>query len=322
MLNKKNHYPRIVFLGSGPFALPVLEALAKPFNVVAVVTQPDQPSGRGRHIHRGLVAARTEELNLPLLQPASIRASEVLTTLRALEPDLLLVASYGQILSQAVLNLPTRGALNVHPSLLPRWRGPSPVAAAILAGDTVTGVTVIEMVRRMDAGPIVAQRSMPIAEDDTTESLTTKLAYEGATLLLEVLPDWLRGRISAAPQDESLATYSTLLTKEDGRLDWSRPADELARQIRAYVPWPVAYTFWEGRLLRIFRAQVSMQSGLSFQTPPGHVVAAGPEGIHVQTGAGQLLLTEVQLEGRRRMSAAEFVRGHANIAGAQLERER
>ncbi len=307
----------IVFFGSGPFASSPFRALVARGWVRTLVTQPDRETGRGRRTRRTLIAALADEVSVPVLQPHRLRDPETQTALEKGRPELFVVASYGRILPQAVLDIPAAGCLNVHPSLLPRHRGPSPVAGAILAGDRETGVTIMLMAAKMDAGPILTQESAPLHGDDSTEVLTSRLSEQGAELLLGTLPAWLAGELSPRPQDESAATYTQLLTKEQGRLDWAKPAELLEREIRAFVPWPVAYTPWAEGVLRIFRATLISDRG----TPddrPGSIVRLEPNGIVVATGSGLLSLLEVQPQGGRRMAAAEFVRGHPAIRSAML----
>lgn len=316
MKQEQGRPARLVLMGAGSFAVPALAALAQgqsgsggDFEVVGVVTQPDRHAGRGRSLRRGVVASLAGDLGLTLLQPESLRQEAEFGRLAALRPDVLIVASYGRLLSRRVLDLPARGCLNLHPSRLPRHRGPSPVAGAILAGDTLAGVTVMEMAINMDAGPIVAQRETPLLNDDTTESLTARLSELNALLLMEVLPDWLAGRAVSVPQDEAGATYTTLFTKEMGRIDWPKSAIELSREVRAFMPWPVSHTRL-GEPLRIWRATVAEgEDGL----PPGTVLSIDSSGIRVQAGRGSLLLTEVQPAGRRRMPAADYGRGRTDL---------
>jgi len=304
---------RVVFMGTPSFAVPTLEGLAEVYQVVAVVTQPDRPSGRGRRLQPPPVKQAAQRLALPVWQPRTLRAPEAATRLRELAPEVVVVAAFGHILRPEVLAVPPHGCVNVHASLLPRYRGAEPVAAAILAGEEETGITIMLMDEGMDTGPILAQRSIPIAPDDTRVSLTEKLARLGAELLLEVLPRWLRGEIVPRPQDETLASYAPPLRKKDGEIDWSRPAVALERMARAYHPWPGAYTSWRGRRLKVLRAR-------PLPWPQGEVgrVVETPEGAAVVAGEGALLLEEVQLAGRRAMPVADFLRGQRDFVGSYL----
>jgi len=256
---------------------------------------------------------------LPVVQPASLRSPEAIAALQALRPDVIVVAAFGQILRPAVLDLPPFGCLNVHASLLPRWRGAAPIAAAILAGDETAGITIMRMDPGLDTGPILRQRALPIAPDDTSESLGEKLARLGADLLLDTLPDWLAGKIQLQPQDDALVTFAPQLEKEQGRIDWSEPADTLARRVRAFHPWPGTFTTWQGAPLRILRASAEFSPALSGGegTLPGTVVAT-PEGPAVATGRGWLRLIEVQPAGKRPMPADAFVRGARGFLGSRL----
>lgn len=309
---------RIVFMGTPEFALPALAALREAYDVVAVFTQPDREAGRGRRPQPPPVKRYAEAHGLPVYQPERLRRPEALAVLKELKPDLIVVAAYGQILPPAVLELPPHGCLNLHPSLLPRYRGASPVAAAILNGDTETGVTVMLIDAGLDTGPIVAQRAVPIEPTDTTGSLTARLAEVGAQLLLEVLPDWTAGRIAPQPQDESRATMTYPLSAADRELDWTRPAVELERRVRALQPWPEAATRWQGKLLKVLAATVLPGREDSV---PGRVVALAPPSptpVGVETGQGVLGLLQVQLQGGRAMSAREFLNGHRAFLGSQL----
>ncbi len=246
---------RIVFFGSPEFALPTLEALiASPHEVVAVVTQPDRPAGRRHTLTPPPVKVAALAHGLPVLQPPKVSDEASVEALRAFDADVFVIAAYGQILRQRVLDLPKHGCLNVHASLLPRHRGASPIAAAILAGDEVAGVTIMEMVRALDAGPMVATVEEPILPSDTTGSLEARLAVAGARRLVEVIDGWASGAIAAVPQDEALVTYAPQLQRTDALIDWSRPAVDIWRAVRAYSPWPVAYTTYEGQELRILEA--------------------------------------------------------------------
>jgi methionyl-tRNA formyltransferase len=306
---------RVLFMGSPQFAVPTLQALMSGYQVVGVVTQPDRPSGRGRQLHPPPVKAVAQARGLPVLQPASLRSPEAIAELQALHPDVIVVAAFGQILRPAVLDLPPFGCLNVHASLLPRWRGAAPIAAAILAGDETAGITIMRMDPGLDTGPILRQRALPIAPDDTAESLGEKLARLGADLLLDTLPDWLAGRIEPQPQDDAQATFAPQLEKEQGHIDWSEPADAIARQVRAFHPWPGTFTTWQGAPLRILRASAEPSSAEGTLT--GTVVAT-PEGPAVATGRGWLRLIEVQPAGKRPMPASAFVRGARGFLGSRL----
>jgi methionyl-tRNA formyltransferase len=306
---------RVLFMGSPQFAVPALQALMSGYQVVGVVTQPDRPSGRGRQLHPPPVKVLAQAHGLPVLQPASLRSPEAIAELQALHPDVIVVAAFGQILRPAVLDLPPFGCLNIHASLLPRWRGAAPIAAAILAGDETAGITIMRMDPGLDTGPILRQRALPIAPDDTAESLGEKLARLGADLLLDTLPDWLAGRIEPQPQDDALVTLAPQLEKEQGHIDWSGPADAIARQVRAFHPWPGTFTPWQGAPLRILRASAEPSSVEGMLT--GTVVAT-PEGPAVATGRGWLRLIEVQPAGKRPMPASAFVRGARGFLGSRL----
>ena len=304
---------RVVFMGTPGFALPTLAMLADRYDVVGVFTQRDKPAGRGQEIAVSPVKEFAQARGLPVYQPATLRRPEPVAELRALRPDLIVVAAFGLILPQEVLDIPQHGCLNVHASLLPRWRGAAPVAAAILAGDAKTGCTIMRMEAGIDTGPILAQKAIPIAPDDTTASLTLRLARLGAELLSATLPRWLAGEITPQPQDEACATYAPMVRKEDGRLDWTRPADHLARQVRAYQPWPGAYTTWKGQLLKVLRAHALNDASAEI----GRVMAWGNEAA-VGTGEGMLVLDEVQLAGRRPAAMADFLRGARGFVGSFL----
>jgi methionyl-tRNA formyltransferase len=293
---------RIIFMGSAELACPCLEAIAP--SVVAVVTQPDKPKGRDLKLAPPPVKVTAARLGLPVTQPVRIR--EAVADIAALKPDLIVVVAYGQLLPPAVLGLPARGCLNVHTSLLPRWRGASPIQRAILAGDAETGVTTMFLNERLDAGDIILQRAEPIRPDDTAGKLHDRLAVVGAALLVETLalPVWPR-RV----QDEALVTLAPKLTKEDGRVDWTKPATEIERMVRAFDPWPGAHTFAGDLMLKLWRAEVV--AGMVGK--PGQVT-----GDVVATGCDGLRLLEIQPAGKRRMSAAEFLRGHS-LAATVLE---
>jgi methionyl-tRNA formyltransferase len=304
-----------VFMGTPRFAVPSLLALCEHHQVVGVVTQPDRPAGRGRSVAVSPVKAAALARGLPVYQPSSLRSSAAREQLAQWQPEIVVVAAFGQILPRPVLDLPAQGCLNVHASLLPRYRGAAPIPAAILAGDPATGITLMRMDEGLDTGPIVAQAEWPIAPDDTTGSLTDKLAQLGARLLAETLPGWLAGKVTERPQDAALASLCRPLEKADGRLDWAAPAADLDRRVRACHPWPGAYTSWQGQMLKVLRARP-----LPLQVPeaqPGQVVSL-PAGIGAVAGQGLLELLEVQLAGKKPMAADAFARGQRGMLGGIL----
>jgi methionyl-tRNA formyltransferase len=290
-------------MGSPDFALPTLRALAGKYKVVGVVTQPDRASGRGRELKPPPVKSLAQELSLPVIQPEKLRQPEAMEQLRAWAPDLIVVAAFGQILRKEVLDLPLHGCINVHASLLPRWRGAAPINAAILHGDEETGITIMKMDVGLDTGPILSQRSLPLTRQDTAGSVFDRLSRLGAELLIETLPDYLSGKIQPVPQPDEGSTYAPMLKKEEGRLDFTRPAEELERRVRAFNPWPGAFMDFAGALLKIHRAHVE----------PG-AANAGQRLIHqdqpaLGTGDGLLILDEVQLAGKKPMSGKAFLAG-------------
>lgn len=315
---------RVVFLGTPEFAVPTLRALiaASETTVALVVTQPDRPAGRGRQLAASPIKHLASAHGIAVLQPERLRGQEVLERLRAADAELFVIAAFGQILRQAVLDIPHRGCLNVHPSLLPRHRGPSPIPAAILAGDAETGVTIMLTDRGMDTGPILTQERIPLDRDATAATLTPRLAELGADLLLRTIPAWLRGAITPQAQDAARATVSRTFTKADGAIDWSRPAVVIERQVRALNPWPRAYTSERGKRLIVLDAR-AIDSTPNLPTPvsdvpQGTVIGIDSAGPLVTTGEGLLALKEVQPEGRRALTGGDFARGHAALIGSRL----
>ncbi len=311
---------RVVFLGTPELALPVFAALlaAPALEVVLAVTQPDRPAGRGRQLTPSPTRRLAEEHGVPVFQPERLRGEDALDRLRAVDADLFVITAYGQILRQTVLDLPRLGCLNVHPSLLPRHRGPAPIAAAILAGDEETGVTVMLTDRGMDTGPILTQTAVPLHAGETTASLTPQLIALGAELLLQTIPAWANGQLTPLPQDEAVATYSHTFTREDGLIAWERPARAIARQIRALNPWPRAYTFSAGKRLLLLDACEELTVLPDDGMASGTVVAGAAWGLLVATGDGLLRLLEVQPEGRQAVSAATYLRGQRALIGRVL----
>jgi len=291
-------------MGSPEFAVPSLEALAEHYRVAGVVTQPDRPSGRGKSLQPPAVKVAALRLGIPVSQPEKIRLPEAMTQLQAWEPDLIVVAAFGQILRPAVLDLPHFGCINVHGSLLPRGRGAAPIQASILAGDQETGITIMKMDPGVDSGPILSQRTLPIAPDDTGGTLFEKMAPLGAQLLLETLPRYLGGELVPQPQSEEGATYAPMLKKEDGRLDFTRSAVELERRVRAMNPWPGAFLDWKGASLKVLRARLS--GGKSPGAGCRFIVEGQPA---VGTSEGILILEDVQPAGKRTMPGRAFLAG-------------
>ena len=302
----------VVFMGTPEFALPALRALIARHEVTGVVTMPDRPSGRGRALHISPVKQLALEHGLPLLQPRSLRRDEAFADLCRWHADVFVVAAFGQILPQRVLDIPSRGSLNIHASLLPRWRGAAPMQAAIRNGDTHSGASIMQMEAGLDSGPVLAQQAVPLASDETAQSLHDRLAPLGAKLLMATLPDWLAGGIVAQTQNEALVTLAPQLRKQDGLIDWSLAADSIERQVRAYTPWPGSFTAWGGRQLKILEATVATGAAA-----PGQVVAY-EAGIAIGTGAALLLPLRLQLAGRSAQACDAFLRGQRDIIGAQL----
>lgn len=309
--------PRVVFMGTPDFAVPSLQALAETgnYNIVSVVTQPDKPAGRGRELRPSDVKKAAQELDLPVWTPETLKRDDAVERLRAISPDVGVVAAYGEILRPNVLDIPRKGFLNVHASLLPKYRGAAPIPAAILNGDDTAGVTIMLMDEGMDTGPILAQRSIPVRPDETGGSLFERLSELGAELLLETLPRWLENDITPRAQDDDNATVTRMLKKEDGRIDWSAPAVQLERQIRAYTPWPGSFTTWDNKRLKIVEAHVADVA--SNDVAPGTVQMLDA-GVAVATGAGWLVLDKIQLAGKNVVTAEEFVNGYQDFVGSQL----
>ena len=306
----------IVFAGTPDFSVPALQALLdSPHDVVAVYTQPDRPSGRGRKTSASPVKQLAQQHDIAVYQPVSLKSAEAQQALAALQPDLMVVIAYGLILPAAVLALPRLGCVNVHASLLPRWRGAAPIQRAILAGARETGVCLMQMDAGLDTGPVLASARCAIAADDTGSRLHDRLAQLGAQLLSDKLAAIERGELAAVPQDDALACYASKLEKAEARIDWNMPADEIMRHIRAFNAWPVAETRYGDRQLRIWEAR--LVAGES-DALPGTVLVAGKAGIEVACGKGRLQILRLQLPGGRAVSAGEFVNAHA-IAGIRLD---
>lgn len=305
----------VVFMGTPDFAVPALRMLIQHHTVIGVVTQPDRPAGRSRQLQASPVKRTAESAGIPVFQPERLRRPEAIETLRQWPADLFVVAAFGQILPQTVLDLPRFGSLNIHASLLPRWRGAAPIQAAVRAGDTESGITIMRMDAGLDTGPILTQRAIPLAAGETGASLHDKLAVLGGQLLIDTLPGYLAGEIRPQPQDEALATLAPRIQKENGRIDWAQPAAVIDRTVRSFTPWPGTFTRWEGKLLKVLSGEAAPSEVASDE--PGRVVLLG-ERLAVATGAGLYYPARLQLEGRSAVSADEFLRGHPLFAGALL----
>ncbi|MCF6277676.1 MAG: methionyl-tRNA formyltransferase [Anaerolineales bacterium] len=299
--------PRILFMGSPDFAAVILRSLATKFHVVGVVTQPDRRAGRGRKTISPPVKIIADDLSIPTIQPRRVKDADAMDAIRRFAPGLIVVAAYGQILRPNLLQLPRYGCVNVHGSLLPRWRGAAPIQAAILAGDSKTGVTIMLMDEGIDTGEMLAKRALPIADDDTAETLFKKLAPLGAELLIETLPKYVNGEIQPRPQPEEGAIYAKMLKKEDGRLDFSQTAAELERRIRAFSPWPGTFLMWNGAPLKVHRAHVEdgQSPGVGSRLTLAGVPAIG-------TAEGILVLDQVQPAGKKSMTGKSFLAGGRN----------
>ncbi len=302
----------IVFMGTPEFALPVLSALIAQHHVVGVVTQPDRPAGRSKEPQFSPVKQLALAHEIPVFQPVKIRQPDAIAELKRWQADVYVVAAFGQILPQTLLDIPAHGSINVHASLLPRWRGAAPIQAVIRAGDSQSGITIMKMDAGLDTGPILSQRAIPLAADETAATLHDKLATLGADLLIETLPGYLEGRIQPQPQDDSKSTYAPMLKKEEGLIDWTQPAEQIERQIRAFTPWPGSFTTWNGQQLKILQAQVAAGTAA-----PGQVIPFG-ESAAVGTAKDLLVLQQVQMAGRKAMPAADFLRGYGEFSRSQL----
>ncbi len=301
----------LIFAGTPPFAAVALDALVEAgFAIGLVLTQPDRPAGRGLRTHESAVKLRAQAHGLALAQPANLKDPGIQATLSAVGAQAMVVAAYGLILPPAVLNIPARGCLNIHASLLPRWRGAAPIQRALLAGDTETGITIMQMDEGLDTGPMLLQQRVAIAGDDTGATLHDKLARVGAGAMVQAL----RTPFAARAQDSALATYAEKITKAEAAIDWARDAGAICRQVRAFNPTPGAATAWNGSVLKIWRATVAENGGAS----PGTVVKVDSDGIIVAAGSQAVKITELQKAGGKRLPAAQFLAGAALAAGSRL----
>lgn len=303
---------KIVFMGTPDFAVPTLQALIQHHDVIGVVTQPDRPAGRKNQIKQSPVKEVALAAGIPIFQPKRIRKPEAIEELSQWDANLYIVAAFGQILPQTVLDIPKHGSINVHASLLPRWRGAAPIQAAIRAGDDETGITIMLIDAGLDTGDMLSKRAVTIESDETAQTLHDKLAAIGGELLIETLPKYLSGDIQPQKQDESLVTYAPQIKKEEGEIDWSQSAVSIERLVRAFTPWPGTFTFWNGKQLKI-------HSGINteWRAPQGQVVEINGQ-IAIGTGEGAYYPEEVQLEGKKRMAIGDFANGYSDFVGATL----
>lgn len=311
---------RVIFMGTPDFSVGALKALAENgYEIAGVVTQPDKPRGRGKASAMTPVKEAALELGLTVYQPSRVREQSFMDTVRALNPDVIVVSAFGQIIPKALLELPRYGCVNIHASLLPKYRGAAPIQWAVMDGEPVSGVTIMQMDEGLDTGDMLAKTEVPLDPDETGGSLFDKLSRAGAELLIRTLPALEQGTLTPEKQPlESPTAYARMIRKEDGRIDWNLEAEAIERRIRGLNPWPSAYTELTGKILKIWRAEVlPKESGQA----PGTVTEAGKGGFCVQTGKGVLRLLEVQLEGKKRMDAQAFLRGFHAAPGMKLEEE-
>ena len=315
-------------MGTPEFAMPSLERLVRDgHQVTAVFTQPDKPAGRGKHLHVPPVKALALQHGIPVHQPSKIKTNdEVRATFESIAPDACVVVAYGKILPAWMLSIPRLGCINVHASLLPRYRGAAPINWAIANGESETGVTIMKMDVGMDTGPMLTQRSISIVEDETALELSARLAHLGAELLSETLPGVQRREIRPVAQDDSKASYAPLLKREDGLIDWRMPASEIANRVRAFQPWPGTYTSFRGGRLIVWRGRnapdAALPNGVAIGAEPGTILSIDESGIRVVCGGSSaLLLQETQIEGKRRVSAREFANGAHLKSGGRINQE-
>lgn len=316
---------RIVFMGTPAFAVPTLQQLLKTeFSVVGVVCQPDRPSGRGKKVQVGPVKALAIAQSIPVVQPEKMKDPKFLETLRAWEPDAIVVAAFGRILPKIILDLPPKGCLNVHGSLLPKYRGAAPIQWAVINGETETGVTIMLMDEGMDTGAILQQETIPIGPYETAGELAPRMAQVGGALLVSTLRRWLTDSMTASPQNESEATFAPILKKEDGLIHWERPARSIGNRIRGLSPWPGAYTFLQRERWGIWKVEVedteAAIGGASSDNlqAPGTVTAVTKRALRVQTGQGNLNLLEIQPENKKRMNVSDYLAGHRVKVGMKF----
>ncbi|GAB7028128.1 methionyl-tRNA formyltransferase [Geotalea toluenoxydans] len=305
---------RIIFMGTPEFACPTLQKLIdRKEEVVAVITQPDRPRGRGQQTLSPPVKVLAEQHGIPVMQPVKVRVPEVVESIRELAPDLIVVVAFGQILPKSLLDIPPYGCINVHASLLPRWRGAAPLNWCIIDGDTETGVTTMMMDVGLDTGDMLLKKTTPIDPDENTQSLHDRLSIIGADALAETLDLLNAGKLVREKQDDALTCYASMLKKEDGLIDWSRDPRSVKNLVRGMTPWPGTYTFLDGKMLKVYRVRIAEGEG-----EPGTVIGAGRQGLEVACAGGSVIIEELQLEGKKRLPAGDFLAGYKIATGAKL----
>jgi methionyl-tRNA formyltransferase len=304
---------RILFMGSPQFAVPGLRALASNYNLIGVVTQPDRPAGRGKTLRPSAVKTVAEDLDLNILQPKIIRNEDVIRHIQRLDPECIIVAAYGQILPQNILDIPRFGCLNIHASLLPRWRGAAPIQASILHGDEETGISIMLMDAGLDTGPILTQARLDILENETSGDVANRLSIVGADLLMETLPAYFGGEIDPIPQNDNLATYAPMIKKSEGVLDFNKPSIQLSRQVRAFEPWPTSYFYWDEKRIVVKKASSAVWKNME----PGQVILLDPYPA-ITTPDGVLVLEEIHPAGKKIMPGDAFLRGSPEFIGKDL----
>lgn len=307
----------IVYMGTPDFAVPALEKLIEAgHKIMAVVTQPDRQRGRGKEVLYSPVKECALKYGIPVFQPAKIKAPEAVEQLRSYHADIFVAAAFGQILSKEILEMPRYGCVNIHASLLPKYRGAAPIQWAVINGEDKTGVTIMQMDEGLDTGDILTQKEILIAQEETGESLFEKLSVLGAKLLVETLDGIWRGDVAKRKQDDSLSTYARMLKKEDGRIDWSKTSKQIEQQIRGMNSWPSAYTMWNGKTLKIWKAQWNQSVHAH---APGTILTVEKESVSIACGEGVIRITELQLEGKKRMAVKDFLLGYHMEEGSRLE---
>jgi methionyl-tRNA formyltransferase len=300
---------RIIYAGTPDFAVPALQALIdSPHEVVAVYTQPDRPAGRGRKVQFGSVKQVAVDADITVEQPLSLKDNDAQEVLASFNADVMVVAAYGLILPQVVLDAPKYGCLNIHGSLLPRWRGAAPIHRAIQTGDVETGVTIMQMAAGLDTGDMLLKVTCPITQQDTGQTIHDKLASDGAEALLVVLDQIHKGKLNPEVQDESLTTYAHKLNKAEAEIDWTQAAKQIDQTIRAFNPWPVAFTLYNGKPLRLFMSKLE---GVTSQEPAGTIISESPDGVCIATGDGVLSFSRLQLPGKKAMDVRDFLNGRS-----------